>query len=76
MDKGFDPAFGARPLKRALQRYIEDPMAEEILRNKFTEESAIVIKLDKKRESLKFVEGNPKKKGKVSTQEEQNANVS
>jgi ATP-dependent Clp protease ATP-binding subunit ClpC len=31
-DKGFDPAFGARPLKRALQRFLEDPLAEEILR--------------------------------------------
>ncbi len=31
-DKGFDPNFGARPLKRAIQRYIEDPLAEELLR--------------------------------------------
>lgn len=76
IDKGFDPAFGARPLKRALQRYVEDPLAEEILRNKFGEESSVVIKLDKKKETLRFVEGNPKKKGKISTQEEQNANVS
>ncbi len=34
-DKGFDPAFGARPLKRALQRYLEDPLAEEILRGQY-----------------------------------------
>jgi ATP-dependent Clp protease ATP-binding subunit ClpC len=34
-DKGFDPQFGARPLKRALQRYLEDPLAEEILRGQY-----------------------------------------
>ncbi|MEK7275192.1 MAG: AAA family ATPase, partial [Candidatus Desantisbacteria bacterium] len=33
--KGFDPAYGARPLRRAIQRHIEDPLAEEILRGKF-----------------------------------------
>ena len=31
-DKGYDPNFGARPLKRAIQRYLEDPLAEEILK--------------------------------------------
>jgi ATP-dependent Clp protease ATP-binding subunit ClpC len=32
--KGFDPQFGARPLRRAIQKYLEDPLAEEILRGK------------------------------------------
>jgi ATP-dependent Clp protease ATP-binding subunit ClpC len=32
LNKGFDPAMGARPLRRAVQRYLEDPLAEEILR--------------------------------------------
>jgi ATP-dependent Clp protease ATP-binding subunit ClpC len=32
VEKGFDPALGARPLKRALQRYLEDPLSEAILR--------------------------------------------
>ena len=30
-DKGYDPAYGARPLKRALRKYLEDPLAETIL---------------------------------------------
>ena len=30
-DKGYDPAYGARPLKRALRKYLEDPLAELIL---------------------------------------------
>jgi ATP-dependent Clp protease ATP-binding subunit ClpC len=31
VDKGWDPAMGARPLRRAIQRYIEDPLADEVL---------------------------------------------
>ena len=34
-DKGYDPSFGARPLKRAMQRHLEDPLAEEILRGQY-----------------------------------------
>ena len=32
VDRGWDPAMGARPLRRAIQRYIEDPLADEVLR--------------------------------------------
>jgi ATP-dependent Clp protease ATP-binding subunit ClpC len=32
VEKGWDPAMGARPLRRAIQRYIEDPLADEVLR--------------------------------------------
>ncbi len=58
ISKGFDPAFGARPLKRVLQKYVEDAIAEEILRNKFSTNSIIKIKFNIKTESLKFVETN------------------
>lgn len=34
IEKGYDPKFGARPLKRAIERYIEDPLAEELLKAK------------------------------------------
>jgi ATP-dependent Clp protease ATP-binding subunit ClpB len=30
-DKGYDPAYGARPLKRVIQKYVQDPLAEKIL---------------------------------------------
>ncbi|MDD5043987.1 MAG: ATP-dependent Clp protease ATP-binding subunit [Candidatus Omnitrophica bacterium] len=43
IDKGFDPVFGARPLKRTIQRYVEDPLSEEIISRKFKEGSAIKI---------------------------------
>ena len=43
VDIGYDPAFGARPLKRAIQRYIEDPLALEILEGHYTEGDHILI---------------------------------
>ncbi len=42
-DKGFEPAYGARPLKRALQKYLEDPMAEEILRGQFAGDCELIV---------------------------------
>ena len=32
VDKGYDPEYGARPMRRAVERYLEDPLAEEILK--------------------------------------------
>ncbi len=43
VDTGYDPIFGARPLKRAIQRYIEDPLALEILEGNFLEGDHILI---------------------------------
>ncbi|MDQ3832498.1 MAG: hypothetical protein M3315_02475, partial [Actinomycetota bacterium] len=42
-DAGYDPAFGARPLRRVLQRMIEDPMSEMILRGEIPNGSKVVI---------------------------------
>ncbi len=53
-DKGFDPAFGARPLRRALQKYLEDPIAEELLKGKYAEKSILRVKINKKTGELKF----------------------
>ena len=77
VDKGYDPAFGARPLRRALQKYVEDPIAKEILRNKFGQGSIIKVKFNKKTETLKFSESGKPQKGKIEPEAEQrNANVS
>lgn len=43
VEKGFDPKFGARPLRRAIQRYVEDPMAEAILATELADGDAITI---------------------------------
>lgn len=53
-DQGFDPKFGARPLKRAIQKYIEDPLAEELLGVEHTEGSLIRIKMNSSRDGLEF----------------------
>ncbi len=75
IEKGFDPAYGARPLKRVLQKFVEDPLAEEILKNKFVEKSIVKIKLDPKTESLKFSETNKdlkaRSQGEPEEEEEQ-----
>ena len=46
-DKGFDKQYGARPLKRAIQKYIEDPLAEEIITSKIHEGDVISMDLEK-----------------------------
>ncbi|MDI6606402.1 MAG: AAA family ATPase, partial [Candidatus Omnitrophota bacterium] len=43
IEKGFDPVFGARPLKRTIQRFLEDPLASEIISKKFKEGSNIKV---------------------------------
>lgn len=40
-DKGYDPQYGARPLNRAIQKYLEDPLAEEILKGTLKENEII-----------------------------------
>ncbi|MEO0260163.1 MAG: ATP-dependent Clp protease ATP-binding subunit [candidate division WOR-3 bacterium] len=41
--EGFDPEFGARPIKRTLRKYIEDPLSEEILKGKFKENDVVLV---------------------------------
>jgi len=53
-DKGFDKQYGARPLKRAIQKYIEDALAEEIITSHLREGDKITIDLDKKENELKI----------------------
>jgi ATP-dependent Clp protease ATP-binding subunit ClpB len=43
MDEGYDPAFGARPLKRTIQQRLENPLATELLAGKFADGDAIRI---------------------------------
>lgn len=46
IEKGFDPVFGARPLKRTIQRYLEDPMSEAIISGTFKEGSSVTVRPD------------------------------
>ncbi len=53
-DKGFDKQYGARPLKRAIQKYIEDALAEEIVKSNLSEGDEIFMDLDAKTNELKI----------------------
>ena len=53
-DKGYDPQYGARPLNRAIQKYLEDVVAEEILKGDIMEGDVIVADHDGKSEELKI----------------------
>ncbi len=53
-EKGYDPQFGARPLKRAIQKYLENEMAEIIIKASITEGDTISIGYDKKNEKLQM----------------------
>ncbi|MDN3707423.1 ATP-dependent Clp protease ATP-binding subunit [Myroides ceti] len=52
-EKGFDKQYGARPLKRAIQKYVEDALAEEIINGNVAQNDTIVMDLDPKNQLLK-----------------------
>jgi ATP-dependent Clp protease ATP-binding subunit ClpC len=54
VDKGFDEKYGARPLRRSIQKYLEDPLSEELLSGLIKDGSEVKIKVDKKLDKLIF----------------------
>ena len=64
LEKGFDPTYGARPMRRAVERYLEDPMAEEIIRGDLREGETISIST--KDEKLEFTQKESSAKGEDS----------
>ena len=63
-EKGFDAKFGARPLKRAIQKYFEDPLSEEIINAQIKEGDMIQVSLSKEKTTLEMKISKPKAKGK------------
>ena len=61
-EKGWDKDFGARPLKRAIQKYIEDLLAEMLVNKQFSEGETVVLKLNDAKDAL---EGETQKKSKL-----------
>ena len=53
-DKGYDQQFVARPLHRAIQKYLEDPLAEEILGMQIKQGDVLIAELDKENDKLRF----------------------
>jgi ATP-dependent Clp protease ATP-binding subunit ClpC len=54
VDQGFDPVYGARQVRRTLRKYVEDPIAEELLKNKISSNSQLLVR--RKDDRLEFVE--------------------
>jgi len=56
-DEGYDPAYGARPLKRVIQQRIENPLAAKILNGEFSDGETVEISVDSKRSEFTFAHG-------------------
>ena len=77
VEQGFDPAMGARPLRRAIQRFIEDPLADFVLGRNLNPGATILV--DRKDEltgdegeslvDIKIIEGEPREKVTVPPDE-------
>ena len=73
--EGTDLSFGARPLRRAVQRLVEDPLSEQILEGKWTSGSVIDVDLDEEGEHLTFSQGTgsipaPRKRDTIAAEAE------
>lgn len=73
-EKGFDSNFGARPLKRAIQKYLEDPIAEEILKGELTEGDVLEIDYDKETQLISVNHKKGEKKKEEPKKEEDSSN--
>ncbi|MBL7916841.1 MAG: AAA family ATPase, partial [Bacteroidia bacterium] len=69
VEKGYDANYGARPLKRAIQKYLEDPMAEEMIKNNLTEGDEIEVDYNKEKAEITVNTIKPKG-GKKSKKED------
>ncbi|HEX9652039.1 MAG TPA: ATP-dependent Clp protease ATP-binding subunit [Cyclobacteriaceae bacterium] len=68
-EKGYDPQYGARPLNRAIQKFLEDPVAEEILKGEVGEGDIIVADYEKDKEEL-TIKHKKKRSGKEKKEKE------
>ena len=75
-DKGYDSKFGARPLKRAIQKYLEDEMAEVIIQAEIGEGDEIKVNFDKEKEKIKidFKKSGGKKEEKKEEKDKEEEN--
>ncbi len=69
-EKGYDPQFGARPLARAVQKHLEDPIAEEILKGEIAEGDTLVADWDGKKEEIVLKVRKKKSSSKASDKKE------
>jgi len=60
--EGYDPAFGARPLRRAIQKNVESPLSVELLSGKFKDGATVVVEVDEEKNKIVFHTSEPVKK--------------
>jgi len=65
VERGYDPQYGARPMRRAVERLLEDPLAEEILRGNVHENEPIQVELEK--DKLVFIQKSAAQEGALSS---------
>ena len=70
LEKGYDEKFGARPMKRAIQKFIEDPLAEEIINANLVEGDTILLDHEEGKEELKVTIKKPKAPKKTADKKE------
>ncbi len=70
LEKGYDEKFGARPMKRAIQKFIEDPLAEEIINANLVEGDTILLDHEEGKEELKVTIKKPKASKKSADKKE------
>ena len=66
-EKGYDQKYGARPLKRSIQKYLEDPLAEQIIQAEIGEGDLLLVDYDSKKEEIVIT---PKKGSKTEKKED------
>ena len=71
-DKGFDANFGARPLNRAIQKYLEDPIAEEILKGELQEGDTLEVDFNKESNEITVKIAKPEKPKRKKKEEDEN----
>ncbi|HEX9334145.1 MAG TPA: AAA family ATPase [Anaerolineales bacterium] len=60
--EGYDPAFGARPLRRAIQKYVESPLSVELLGGKFKDGATVMVDVDQENNKIIFHTSEPVRK--------------
>jgi len=75
IDKGYDLEFGARPLRRAIERYVEDPLSEDILRGEFKGKNLIKVTKEEEQDHLHF-EGTTEPEKETDEKQDEVAEVS
>ena len=59
MREGYDPQYGARPMRRAVEKHMEDPLAELVLKGDAPEGTVIAVSFDEEGKKLKFTPADP-----------------